>query len=264
MKKHLVILGGGIKGTATAAVATLFGDFHVTLLEADRIGSGTTATNHGRLHLGAAGWREDPPELIRRRRIASELVRQLPDGVVSRKEAIYCFVDEQEAGNFKTVMKTNGVPYRVTSDLPLSRHWIEPARYAQIIEVPEYSFNPARLAGRFAQTCANAGGRIRAGQPVTRISRRADKLIIEVATGDRLDADIVVNTMSRWCNAIDLPPEAPRPEINWFRWRFLCLHSGALPGYDPLDQVVVIMDRDRQTPNLNNSPARAKAAAGAV
>ena len=77
MKKHLVILGGDIKGAATAAVTSLFGYFQVTLIECDRVGSGTTVTNHGRLHLGTAGWEKEKgnPALIQHRLLASELVR---------------------------------------------------------------------------------------------------------------------------------------------------------------------------------------------
>lgn len=251
MKKELLVLGGGIKGAATAAVGSLLGDFQVTLLERERIGSGTTATNHGRLHLGTAGWEKEKslPALIQRRLMASELVRELPDVLVSKRDAIYCFEDATDADNFQDVLGDNGIPYRLSNECALSHEWIEPAMYRAIVQVPEYSFNPAKLAGRFAQTCVDAGGRVSLGCRVKRIERKADRLVAILDSGETLTADLVVNTMSRWCASISLPPDAPHPNIKWFKWRLLCLHSGALPGYDRLDQVVVVVDRERRMPS---------------
>jgi len=214
MKKHLVILGGGIKGAATAAVASLFGDFQVTLIERDRVGSGTTATNHGRLHLGTAGWEKEKGNsaLIQRRLLASGLVRELPAVIVSKRDAIYCFEDTTDATNFQNVLDDNSIPFRLSSDRELSHEWIEPGTYRTIVQVPEHSFNPAALAGRFAQTGLDAGGRVNLGQQVQQVERRADKLVVTLAGGGTIGADVVVNTMSRWCTAIALPARCTVPK----------------------------------------------------
>jgi len=249
LKKHLVVLGGGIKGAAIAALSSILGDYDVSLVEKDCIGSGTTSTNHGRLHLGTAGWRKDSAELIQRRRTASEVVRRLPNTIVTKRDAIYCFEDDADADRFQDIIANNEIPFRVSNDIELSHNWIEPGAYKSIIQVPEHSFNPARLAGRLAQTCTNAGGRILVGRHATELMRRGEKLIVTLNDGSELVADAVINTMSRWCLDLIVPPVAPRPEINWVRWKLLCLKSATLPTFDRLDQVVVIIDRLKRMPS---------------
>lgn len=252
MKKRLVVLGGGIKGAATSAVASLLEEFQVTLVELNRIGAGATATNNGRLHLGTMGWEKekDRPDLVRRRLLASELVRDLPNVLISKRDALYCFEEEADAVDFRRFSTDNGIPYQLTDDIGTSHGWIDLAKYQTIIQVPEHSFNPAQLAGRLAQTCRNAGGSVLVGHSVIEVERQADRLIVRLGNGEELVADVVVNTMSRWCMSLGLPPEAPRPNIGWSRWQLLCLRSAALANCERLEQVVVIVDRERKMPSV--------------
>jgi len=248
MSKQLLILGGGIKGAALAALAAL-GHFQVTLTDRDLVGAGTTSTNLGRLHLGTVGWRKDSPQLISRRRSASELVRRLPLGTHSQRDALYCFEDAEDAHEFQRVVTSCGISYVLEDGANVDHRWSAPELCAVAVRVPEFSFNPARLAGRFAQTCVNHGGTVRTNQRATRLARMGDKLVATFADGTTIAADVVINTMSRWCNELELPAGAPRLDVGWSQWRMLCMPTRVLPIADRLDQVVVVMDRGRKTPS---------------
>ncbi|MEM0267563.1 MAG: FAD-dependent oxidoreductase, partial [Thermofilaceae archaeon] len=51
VSKHVVVIGGGVTGAATAYDLSLRG-FRVTLLERGSIGAGTSGRTHGLLHSG--------------------------------------------------------------------------------------------------------------------------------------------------------------------------------------------------------------------
>ena len=246
---RLLILGGGIKGTAIAALASLLDEFDVTLVERKQIGAGTTSTNHGRLHLGTAGWRKEKPELIQRRHKASELLRSLPDSTTCERDGVYCFEDELDAATFLSACQQNEIPAVAIERGSLAHQWINQTKHAYIIQVPEFSFNPARLAGRFAQTCVNHGGKIITGRKAERILADTDNLVVGCENGSLLKADAVVNTMTRWCNDLQSDNDVVNPslEIKWFRWRLLCLRSEILSADDRLEQVTVVEDRSRKT-----------------
>jgi glycine/D-amino acid oxidase-like deaminating enzyme len=247
LRRKLLILGGGIKGTALAALVGLTDEFDVTLLERKQIGSGTTSTNHGRLHLGTSGWRKESSELIQRRRQASEFIRFLPASTSSHEEGIYCFRDAQEASDFVAICQRDGIPAQ-DFEKSIAQEWVDIAEYARVIQVPEFSFNPARLAGRFAQTCVNLGGTVMPGAKVRRITRTSSNLAVGLEDGSQRCGDIVVNTLTRWSNDVLGDNEMPRLEIKWFRWRLLCLRSAAIDRGSQLKRVTVVMDR-RRTPS---------------
>src|SRR5690348_16794537 len=58
-RHRVAVVGAGIKGAALAALLTVDPGVNVTLIDAGQVGGGTTAANHGRLHLGTANWRTD-------------------------------------------------------------------------------------------------------------------------------------------------------------------------------------------------------------
>jgi hypothetical protein len=250
MKNKLLILGGGIKGAALAAVASISGEFDVTLVERQAIASGATSTNHGRLHLGTSGIirNDESSELVQRRRRASELVRLLPDSITCKSEALYCFEDMEESVAFSEKCVQNDIPFREAKKGGFVSDWIKLSNYARVIQVPEYSFNPARLAGRFAQTSANNGGKIIANCRAERLAIKGGSVVVKCEKGVSVEADVVVNTMARWCNHLD-GDDIPHPEIEWFRWRLLCLRKTAFRLENDLAQVIVVMDRERKTPS---------------
>ena len=65
--KRIIVIGGGIKGSSLAALLSACEEYEVLLIDRGNIGSGTTCTNHGRLHLGTANWRREPLSRMRRR-----------------------------------------------------------------------------------------------------------------------------------------------------------------------------------------------------
>ena len=248
MTTDLLVLGGGIKGAALSALASAHGH-RVTLIERDDIAAGTTSTNHGRLHLGTAGWRRDPPALVRRRRHGAELMWRLPNVVAGQRPALYLFDDETDGRAFRRFAAASRLPVRPADPHALDHPWVTPGRYVRAFELPEFSFDPARLAGRFAQTCVALGGTVRPHADARRVSVRPGGVVVTFADGEELVADVVVNALSRWSNNPVAPPGFPRFDVRWFRWRLLCLRTQALAPQDHLDRIVVVMDRARAGPN---------------
>lgn len=252
MKKKIVIIGAGIKGAAISATTMLSSDFQTILIDANHIGSGTTSTNHGRLHLGTAGWHKEMnnPDLVRRRLLASEFMREIPDALVSKKDALYCFEDETDAHSFKEFSNKYGIPYQIAGEINDSLSWIDKIAHRSILRVPEYSFNPAKLASRFANTCQNLGGEVRIGHRAIKIEIASEKTIIKLDNHDEISADFVVNTTSRWCMTPPLHPQAPQLDISWNRWKLLCLRTSALNLTPQPQEVIVIVDREKNIPSV--------------
>src|SRR3954451_15410895 len=157
--KRIAVIGGGVKGSSVAALLSACGEHEVLLIDRGNIGSGATCTNHGRLHLGTANWRREPLSRMRRRLKGSETWRLLPTALESSEPALYCFDSEDAGEKFRAKCEAAGICIRpATADAVRSvRGWIDPARFRSLFEVPEFSFSPARLAGRLARFAEENG-----------------------------------------------------------------------------------------------------------
>ncbi|WP_293333070.1 FAD-binding oxidoreductase [Microcoleus sp. CAWBG58] len=246
MKRKAIVLGAGIKGTAIAVLLSLTDEFEIRLVDQDKVASGTTSTNHGRLHLGTSGWRTETDDLIRRRMLGSSLMRQLPAIATCLSEGHYCVEREEELVAFISKCDANQIPYRVLSSNEIENEWINIDQFSTVVQVPEFSFNPARVAGRFAQSFENQGGVFLPNQRAIRVHRKDRTVFLELENGNSLEADVIINASTRWCNTVTITDCNPLFTVEWFRWRLLCLRS---QGFIPLKQVTVIVEPTKKAPS---------------
>jgi glycine/D-amino acid oxidase-like deaminating enzyme len=245
MPQRIVIIGAGIKGSILAALLSLAGA-DVTLVDRAQVGSGATSTNHGRLHLGTSSWRTDPDPLIRRRLAASALMRSLPHVISHSKDGLYCFETEEDAGSFLAVCSRNGIPFRECSRHDLSSQWVTADDFAMTISLPEYSFDPAKLAGRFASLAEHQGARLALQENIREIRDANREHLLDLSDGSKLRADLVINCGSRWSQDLIARHANVDLTVDWYTWRILCARAESLP---PLERVTVIMDAARNTPS---------------
>ena len=246
MKRKALVIGAGIKGSAIAALLSLNDELEVMLVDKNKIGSGTTSTNHGRLHLGTSGWRTETDELISRRMQGSALMRQLPEITTCSSEGYYCVEQDDDLKDFIEKCCINNVPCHTLQKNEVDSTWINIDQFAGIVQVPEYSFNPARVAGRFAKTFVQQGGILHLGKLAKQVYRKGKSVLLELGNEPPIEADIVINASTRWSNTVKIANCDPLFTIEWFRWRLLCLKSEDLL---PINQVTVIVDPQKKSPS---------------
>lgn len=246
MKRKVIVIGAGIKGSAIAALLSLDDTLEVVLIDKGKVGSGTTSTNHGRLHLGTSGWRTETDDLISRRMQGSMLMRQLPKITTCSSEGYYCIERDKDLKEFVEKCSVNRIPHRIVQKSELDTSWINIEQFSAVIQVPEFSFNPARVAGRFANSFVQRGGTLQLGQSAKRVYRKGEQIFLELENESSIKADIVINASTRWCNTVKITDCDPLFTIEWLRWRLLCLRSEGLP---PIKQVTVIVDPQKKVPS---------------
>lgn len=245
MPRRIVVIGAGIKGSILAALLSLAGA-EVTLIDRGLVGGGATGTNHGRLHLGTSSWRTDPDPLIRRRFAASSLMRSLPNVVSQSQMGVYCFETTEDAGNFLAVCERNSIPFQVPPRPRVLSQWVVLSDFAAVVALPEYSFDPASVAGRFALLATNHGTRLLLQEDITEIYDVNREHLLHLADGSTIHADFVINCGNRWCQDLVARHARVALTVDWYTWRILCLRSKGLP---PLERVMVIMDAAQDTPS---------------
>jgi glycerol-3-phosphate dehydrogenase len=245
----IAILGGGIHGTAIAALFAQSSCCEVTLFERDRIASGITSTNHGRLHVGTRIWRSRYDTVAWRRRLGAELVRQLP-GVVREQEQGLCLIEAAEdIEPFENVCQRWLISCKRVGSSVLNENWVRGSRFAAIYEVPEYSFNPARLAGSLAAYASSLGAEILTGSPVQAVEVGASgKFLIRLSNGDTFETDLIVNALGNWANQVRSELSLPQLNLQWHRRRLLCLFVPSTSSNLVLNRVITIFDKDNQVP----------------
>jgi glycine/D-amino acid oxidase-like deaminating enzyme len=246
--QRIVVIGGGVKGASLAALLSACGEHDVLLVDRSNIGAGATCTNHGRLHLGTANWRREPLTRMRRRLKGSETWRLFPDALESSEPALYCFDTERDGEQFQAKCEAARIPIRRASDRTIrsARGWIAPGRFESVFEVPEFSFSPARLAGRMARFAEQNGAEILYDHAVTGLNASKGYVDVELASGRVERADCVINMSARWAASLHLQNEAGVVDVDWFQWPILCLRADALPR---LSRVVVI-DANGKSPTV--------------
>jgi hypothetical protein len=242
MRQCVAVLGGGIRGTAIAALLAQSQTCEVILLERDRIGSGTTSTNHGRLHSGASLWQEGLDSLVHRHRTGSKLIRQLPGVLEEQEQGIY-FVPE-DTPFFETELERLQIPYRRLRSWKFINSFMQGDRFAAAYEVPEYHFNPARLAGKFAAYAESLGAAISTKSAIYAIEAgTGQQFCICLANGSKIKAHFIVNVLGSWSNQIHSELPLPHLNLEWHQWRILCLLP-EIPSATPPNRVIAIADKN--------------------
>jgi len=252
-KQCVSVLGGGIRGTAIAALLAQSQCCKVILLERDRIASGTTSTNHGRLHSGAglfrfgkAPWETGLGPIAYRHRAGSELIYQLTGAIEKQKQSLYLVQSPEDVLNFEATLQWHSIPHRRLHFPKLHNSLIQGSHFAAAYEVPEYAFSPARLAGKFAAYAEDFGAAIYTKSAVHTIECRANgRFYIHLTDGGKIETDIIINAMGNWANHIYSELPLPALSIDWQQWRILCLFTPQTLSSIALDCIIGIFDRDR-------------------
>lgn len=247
-KPRIAILGGGIRGTAIAALLAHSQLYEVVLVERESIGAGTSSTNHGRIHCGAGLWKKNVPSLAYRHRIGGELIRQLSADIARQLEALYLVHSPADAEKFEQACQHYEINYQHTH---ASSIFIDTSPFAAAFEIPEYTFRPARLAGQLALYARETGAEIAIHAGVSALEAGTQRqFMLHLADGEQLEADIVINTLGIWANHVASHLPLPRAVFHWQRWRILCLDAseGDYPSHEL--RVITVVEADDMLPSL--------------
>ncbi len=203
MSKHVIVVGGGIVGAATAYFAAREG-MAVTLLEKEHVGYGASGRNPGFvwLHCRNPGWALDISRAGRR--LYDELLRDLPAPFEFRAEGglIYFTTDEQAAvfSEFARARRRDGLDMQLIDGAQV-RRLVGPIRH----DVLGASFcgddaqiNTPTVVHALAMGAKSEGALVKEGAEVLGLVRSgADVVGVDTVQG-RLTADAVVVATGAW------------------------------------------------------------------
>lgn len=244
-KLHIAILGGGIRGTSLAALLSATGCFGVSIIERSHIGAGASSTNHGRFHLGTWNYRNNTDITVARNWLSYQLLYQLPNATSSTSWSYYCIESEQDVSQFVDFCEKHYIPFRLTDPSQISSNWIRSEKYAVIVEIPEFSFNPANLAARFTKFGIDTGNCSLLLGKAKVITQQSGKFWIHLHNNMIVCADVVINMLGRWSNEVQSDLDLPKLELLWNRWRLLALQMPRL-SLPPLERAITIEGNDHK------------------
>jgi glycine/D-amino acid oxidase-like deaminating enzyme len=216
---RVIVIGGGIVGTATAWRLAQ-GGADVTLVEADRLGGGTTSASFAWLNAN-----NKPPFPYHLLNVSGMHEYQRLRAELGGADWLHL------TGNTEWDA-TDGGHERLREKVDHLRSWGYPAELLPIREleaiepdlvVPpgvdafayfpsEGYVDPVQAVGALAGKARAAGATIRTGTAITRLVRAADRITgVQTDTGERIGADVVVSCVGRWTGevaklaGVDLP-----------------------------------------------------------
>ncbi|MCH7659657.1 MAG: FAD-binding oxidoreductase [Euryarchaeota archaeon] len=196
---HIVIVGGGVIGTALTAA--LSDRTEVTLLERGSLGEGTTAASMAMIH------RQQPIPTNydqRLRSLAWEQYRpDLDELTHTRIGSLYVAETETFADQLceaAPALAECGVETAFLTDDDLSKFGIDEG-IGGIYTPEEGYFEPDELVEFFAARARERGARLETGTEVTGIDP-GEPVTVQTAD-DRIEADAVVNAAGPWAPAVD-------------------------------------------------------------
>lgn len=209
-KFHIIVIGAGSTGTATAHDLALRG-FDVTVIERGEIASGTTGRNHCLLHSGgryAVTDHEGAVECIDENLTLRHIMR---DGL-ELNDGLFVAVDESDLEFKNTFLEgcaQSGIPAR---DIPVKRALeIEPYLNPKIlaaVQVPDGVFDPYRFCLSFLATAKKNGATVLPYHEVTALRMNGNAVdgvrVKDHRTGQEreIGADLVVNATGPWAGKI--------------------------------------------------------------
>jgi glycerol-3-phosphate dehydrogenase len=129
LKTQVLIIGGGITGTAIARDLALRG-VHSIVIDRSHINAGASGANHGVLHSGARYVASDP-ESSRECKAENELLKKLAPHCIEDTGGLYVAVaedDEKYLADFPQLCAKAGVPCDPVDMIPASIHFALPSR----------------------------------------------------------------------------------------------------------------------------------------
>jgi glycerol-3-phosphate dehydrogenase len=209
-KYHVIVVGAGSTGTATAHDLALRG-FDVTLIERGEIASGTTGRNHCLLHSGgryAVTDHEGAVECIDENMV----LRKIMHDSLELNDGLFVAVDESDLAFKNTFLEgcaQCGIPAR---DIPVKRALeIEPYLNPKIlaaVQIPDGVFDPYRFCLSFLATAKKNGARVLPYHDVTGLLMSGKAVsgvkVRDQRTGNEYEigGDLVVNATGPWAGHI--------------------------------------------------------------
>lgn len=202
-----VVIGGGVIGASVAWHIAEQGIGEVTLLERDRLGSGTTWHSAGNITWKPSS-NHDASVLYALDTIArlDDSGRQ-PTGWVKTGRTFLAQTDATLAhfATFDAAARERGFAARwlTQQEAQTLNPLIDPAAAAGIwFNALSGRVNPADLTAAFAKAARAAGAEIREGTAVRRLVAKGGRIVgVETADG-QIDADVVVVTAGLWSRAM--------------------------------------------------------------
>lgn len=232
MQTQVLIIGGGVTGTALARDLALRG-VDCVLVEKHDINAGASGRNHGLLHSGAryvAGDRDAAMECCSEgailKRIAAQTIQDTGGYFVAVQGD-----DERYVADFPSHCARSGISVRAV-DVALARA-LEPAlseRAIAVFEVPDASIDPFRLSLESMAQAASLGARLLRRSPVVGFEREGRRIraarVRLLASGEelRIEAAQFVNAAGAWAREVALLAGAAI-EMNYSKGTMLVTHE---------------------------------------
>jgi len=210
-KPHVIIIGAGFTGAATAHDLALRG-LDVTVVERGALVSGTSGRTHGLLHCGGRYCVKDQESAIEC--IEENLIlRKIVPQVIEPNGGLFVALDESDVEYSKGWLEgceACEIPYKPLT--PQQALEIEPYINPDLkiaYEVPDGTFDPLRIAMAFAATAKSNGAKFKLYTEVTELvidntGRVTGLKVWDRVTDERseLYADMVVNATGAWAGMI--------------------------------------------------------------
>lgn len=186
-----IVIGGGIAGLLTALRLARAGQ-EVTLIEADKLGSGATSANHGMLHSGALYVRRHGHIISACQESHEAFTTLLGDDPVTSEEVVYV-VPQGDGDRFVAALGEYQIPHAPLAADAVPELPAEVARSRTLVSVGERTISSRHLIEVLAGQCIGAGVQIMTGIVVDRIVRANGRVAGVVAGADeQLGAQQVV------------------------------------------------------------------------
>ena len=232
MQTQVLIIGGGVTGTALARDLALRG-VDCILVEKDDINAGASGRNHGLLHSGAryvAGDRAAAMEC----RAEGEILKRMAAQTIQDTGGYFVAVqgdDERYIADFPSYCERAGISARAV-DVAAARA-LEPAlseRAIAVFEVPDASIDPFRLSLESMAHARSLGARLLRRTRVLGFEREGRRIravrLRSLAGGEelRIEAAQIVNAAGAWAREVALLAGAPI-EMTYSKGTLLVTHQ---------------------------------------
>ena len=232
MQTQVLIIGGGVTGTALARDLALRG-VDCILVEKDDINAGASGRNHGLLHSGAryvAGDRAAAMEC----RAEGEILKRIAAQTIQDTGGYFVAVrgdDERYVADFASCCARAGISARAV-DVAVARA-LEPAlseHAIAVFEVPDASIDPFRLSLESMAHARSLGARLLRRTQVVGFEsegRRIRAVRVRSLSGAedlRIEAAQVVNAAGAWAREVALLAGAPI-EMTYSKGTLLVTHQ---------------------------------------
>ena len=203
MTERIVVVGGGLVGTATAYFAAREG-LSVTLLEQQAVGYGASGRNPGFvwLHCRNPGWALEVS--MAGRRLYDDLVRDLPVPFEFRAEGGLIYFTTPEQGRvfeeFVARRRDDGLDMELIDGAEVRRQVgpIRPDVLGASFCADDAQINTPTVVAALAAGARAEGADVREGVTVTALARAGDRVVGVETDAGPIEADMVVVATGVW------------------------------------------------------------------